>query len=104
VDPYNSDVPGHVRATMLNYYGVTSDDLATVEWKHFAVSLRKVGEVMMIAIVYLFRFGGVWWALFDPARLCIEQWTSSYSGTPSISGGKCKRGRGKRRIFQDIDE
>ena len=28
------------------------------EWKQFAVSPRKVGEIMMIAIVYLFRFGG----------------------------------------------
>ena len=53
------------------------------EWKQFAVSPGKVGEIMMIAIVYLFRFGGVWWVRsVGSGRLCIEQWASSYSGTP----------------------
>jgi hypothetical protein len=43
------------------------------EWKQFAVSPKKVGEIMMIAIVYLFRFGGVWWVRSARSRSSVHR-------------------------------
>lgn len=58
---------------------------------------------MMIAIVYLFRFGGVWLCSI-PFVCASNNGLVLIQSTPSISGGKYKRGRGKRRIIQDIHE
>lgn len=91
---------------------VISDDTATVEsGNHFVVSLRRVGgrdqhdRLFLPFRGKLLRSGC---ALSDRACLCIEQWTSSHSGSP-YSGRRYPEAKkreqeigGKRRIIQDI--